>query len=198
MILIGSCEKAISDAQKVAALKDVTVTYDSITYELVLPAGAGTGASFVDLILNDSSTYANPANYGVNFAIVATADNTNPGERDAKFDGLVIDMVMDTLESEPIHMVSDGFEVKAGVTETTSLDASINLETHRKSGLYIFQQVVDGEDLVVTLHPYLLYEIGTLSGDIPLPTVTKHIPTTASDETKAFLSGLLTSGLFDE
>lgn len=191
-------ENPITDAQKLAALRHVSLTYDGIGYELNLPEGAGSGQSFASLLLEDSSTYADPANYSINLAVEAVADNTDPGEEDAKFDGLRMDLVMDDLESEPIEVESEGFEVGAGQTQAIDMGTTINMETHRNSCLYIFQQVADGEDILVTIHPYFLYKIGSLEGEIPLPAVQKSIPTTASEDTKLFLGQLLESGIFNE
>lgn len=199
-ILNSGCDQdnPLTDAQKLAALRHVKLHYNGMTYDISLPPGAGSGQSFAELMLADSSTYTNPANYSITIIVNATADNTDSAAEDAKFDGLGIDVVMDTLESEPIEMMSGAFEVDKGDSIPVTMDATINLETHRKTGLYIFQQTVDGNDLETTLYPYLLYNIGTLEGEIPLPAMHKNIPTEASAETKEFLGQLLASGIFDE
>lgn len=200
VMLAGACieDNPLTDAQKLAAMRYVKISYEGMSYEISLPSGAGSGQSFAELMIADASTYTNPANYSITISVDASADNTDPGKEDAKFDGLGVDVVMDTLDSEPIEMMSAGFEVDKGEIHPIDLSASINLETHRKSGLYIFQQTVDGNDLATTLHPYLLYDIGTLEGEIPLPAQQRDIPTAASQETKDFLSQLLASGIFEE
>ena len=188
----------LSDAQKIAALRKVTIVYDSMSYEIGLPPGALSGQSFADLLLNDSSTYADPANYSIAISLNITADNTDPEAEDAKFDGMDIDMVMDTIESNPIIMSTEGFEVMKGETYPVATSTTINLETHRQPGLYIFRQTVDGNDLATTTYPYLHYELGIQQGTINLPSIYKDIPTRASEETKEFLRQLLESGIFDE
>lgn len=199
-ILAVSCEteKVISDAQKYAALRNVTIIYDGMAYDIGLPPGPTGGQTLAELILTDSATYKNPANYSIGISLNVTVDNTNLGAEDAKFDGMGIDIVMDTLDSEPIQMVNDGFEVPKNETHPATLATTINLETHRKTGLYIFKQTVAGNDLSTTIYPYMEYDIGIYQGTLSLPPIHKDIPTQASAETKDFLRQLLKEGIFDE
>jgi hypothetical protein len=64
-------------------------------------------------------------------------------------------------------------------------------------GKYIFQQMVDGNDLATKIAPILKYQIGSLQGDLNLPQFNQNIPTRASSNTKNFLSGLLSSDLMN-
>jgi hypothetical protein len=191
-------EEAISDTEKTAALRKVTVTSDSGQAEIELPEGALSGRSFAELAADDPATFTNPANYAITFILNMTADNSKDGAEDAKFDGMTVDMVMDTITSSPVKTEADAFEVKKNTTHSFQATGAINLQTHRKVGLYIFRQTVDGSDLATTLSPILYYKIGSQEGSIDLPDLQKDIPTRASEETKAFLSGLLESGIFDE
>lgn len=186
----------LDDAQKIAALRKVTVTFDSTTYQFGLPQGALNGKTFDQLLDEDSATFANPANYKITILVNMTADNTKDGAQDAKFDGMTIDIIMDTMTSSPIHTVANAFEVKKNTTHPTEASGTINLATHRMPGLYIFRQTVDGDYLATTLSPSFNYTIGSQSGTIDLPDVQQNIPTRASSETKAFLKGLLDSGIF--
>jgi hypothetical protein len=186
---------ALTDAQQLAALRNVTVTCDSMTYAFGLPQGALGGKSFSQLLAEDSATYANPANYSITVILNMTADNTHSGAADAAFDGMKINVVMDTIVSTPIQTVADPFTVSKGTKKSVPAHGTINLATHRKAGLYIFRQTVAGADLATTLSPLLDYKIGSLAGSIPLPDIKQNIPTRASAETKAFLSGLLSSGV---
>jgi len=199
-LLLINCsdDNPLTDAQKIAALRKVTVVYDSMSYEISLPPGALSGQSLAELMVSDSSTFANPANYSIAIALNVTADNTDPEAEDAKFDGMNIDIVMDTIESNPITMSTEGFEVGKNETYPIQLETTINLETHREPGLYIFRQTVDGNDLATTTYPYLHYDLGIQQGTINLPSLYKEIPTRASDETKEFLRQVLESGMFDE
>lgn len=198
--LFNQCgvEKAVTDTQKTAALRKVTVTSDSVSFEIGLPPGALSGKSFTELAAEDPVTYENPANYSVTISQYMTADNKQDGAEDAKFDGVYIDMVMDTLASTPVRTEAEGFEIKKNTTHPFEVTGGINLQTHRRVCLYIFRQTVDGTDLMTTMSPVLRYKIGSETGTIDLPEIQKNIPTRASDETKAFLAGLLDSGVFEE
>ena len=200
LLILYQCEEAkdtLDDAAKVAALKDVDFSYDSLGYELDLPEGASSGKSFDDLMEEDSATYANPENYTISFAANMNADNTKDDARDAKFDGMELDIVMDTISSSPIRTKAVAFEIPKGETKDVTAKNEINLKTHRLPGKYIFQQIVAGDDLATTLSPTLLYDIGSKSGDFDLPDIPKDIPTRASADTKEFLRGLLESGVLD-
>ena len=202
IIGLNSCEEAttaISDTQKLAALRNVTVQFNGMEYEIGLPPGALSGTALADLLLGeDSSTYKNPENYSISIAANLTVDNTASDAEDAKFDGMEIDIVLDTIESNPINMYTPGFEVEKGKTYPVQMETTINLKTHKAAGLYIFRQTVDGNDLATTTYPYLHYTIGTQTGTIDIPSIYKEIPTRASEETKEFLSQLLDSGILED
>ena len=78
------------------------------------------------------------------------------------------------------------------------IQGAIDLETHRLAGLYIFRQMVDGNPLDTIIRTELRYKIGVEEGTISLHVLHQDIPTRASDEMKAFLGGLLESGIFDQ
>jgi hypothetical protein len=199
-IMALSCSKEtnpISDAQQLAALKNVEFTYDSMGYDLLLPAGALDGKTFAELLKLDSSTYANPANYGVSMSLNMNADNTGNNARDAKFDGMAANIVMNNITSAPIAMAAGPFTIDEGTEKSVHAEGDINLSTHKPTGLYIFQQIVDGADLATTFGIKVQYKVGLLNGEIPLPEINKNIPTRASQETKDFLKGLLDSGIFE-
>lgn len=191
-------EKTASDAQAVEALRDVDFSHDSTTINFIFPEGAFSGQSLDTLMDEAPEIYSDLANYTINFGIFMLADNTKEDARDAKFDGMKISLVFDTVVSNPVETHCDGFEVKKGETAQVECAGSINLETHRYSGIYIFEQTVAGEDVTTTMRPTLFYKIGSLEGEINLPEITVDIPTRASDETKAFLQELLDSDLLDE
>jgi hypothetical protein len=198
VIIRCGVEEAVTDTQKTAALRKVTVTCDSGQCELQLPEGALSGRSFTELMAEDPAAFTNPANYAVAFMLNMTADNTQENAEDAKFDGMTVDIVMDTILSTPVRTVADAFEVKKNTTHAFQTKGSIDLQTHRRAGLYIFRQTVDGNDLETILSPVLSYKIGSQAGTIDLPDVQQNIPTRASDGMKVFLSGLLESGIFDQ
>jgi hypothetical protein len=199
-IIFTSCkddDNVLTDAEQTAALKNVTFKYDSMQYILGFPEGALDGHTFAELMELDSSKYANPANYTIAFLLLMDADNTKSNSKDAKFDGMVADVIMDTIESTPVEMIAGPFEIMKNTKDTVIADGSINLATHRQTGLYIFRQVVDGNDLATTLAIKLNYKFGLFTGDIPLPEIHQDIPTRASEETKEFLRGLLESGVME-
>jgi len=200
VFVLSSCnevKETTDDAVKVAALKNVTIGYDQMEYTFDFPEEALGGKSFAELYMEDSATFANPANYGITIQTSMIADNTTENARDAKFDGMVLDIIMDTILAFPIRNEFDGFTVEKQEVLPISSSTTINLATHRLTGLYIFRQTVDGNDLATTFSPVLFYQIGMLEGDINVPDFQKDIPTRASDETKAFLRELLESGIME-
>jgi hypothetical protein len=191
-------ENPLTEAQKLAALRNVTVQYNELTYEIGLPPGALSGRPFEELMQEDPETYTNPENYSISIAANMLADNTREDAEDAKFDGMDLDIIMDTIETNPILMEARAFEVEKGKTEPVDMTTTINLSTHREPGLYIFRQTVDGNDLATTQTPFLHYDLGIQQGTIELPSLHEEIPTRASDETKEFLRQVLDSGIFEE
>ena len=127
-----------------------------------------------------------------------TADNTSSDAGDAKFDGMRTETVMDTITGQPLDLETPGFEVAAGATAQVSSSGTLNLQTHKKAGRYIFQQMADGVDLSITLVPFLLYDIAGQSGEIELPGTQQDVPTRASPQLRQFLGELLESGLLDD
>lgn len=205
LILLGgfllSCEKAtevVEDVQSLAALKNVEFSYDDLKANIRLPEGALTSdMSFQELLEEDSATYANPANYTMEISSYFIADNTKESAEDTKFDGMLMNLVMDTIYSNPIKAETEAFEIKKDQSKTIDIQANISLETHRLPGLYIFEQTVKGNDLDTKTLIELLYNIGGEEGSFNLPEMQKDIPTRASEEMKDFLSGLIDSGIFE-
>lgn len=203
ILLIGIsfsfCKKeteVIDSVSETAALRKVTVDLDSMSNDIGLPSGALTqGLSFAELLAADTATYANPANYSIAMILNLLIDNTKDGAKDAAFSGLDLNIIMDTINSTPINTSTGAFEVAENATLSLPVPTEINLATHRQVGLYMFRQIVDGADLATTITPLLKYNLGIQSGDIPLVSFQKDIPTRASDETKDFLAGLLDSGI---
>jgi hypothetical protein len=198
-ILFTNCTKnnPVTDVDQLAALRNVTFTYDSAEYQFSLPVGAFSGKSFAQLVKEDSATYSNPANYSINFSADYTASNKTSNARDAKFDGMVVNIVFDTINSSTVKAIANSFEVIKNTSVPVQVKSTLNLGTQRKAGIYIFRQVVAGNDIVTTQTPIINYKIGTLQGTITLPSFKENIPTRASAGTKAFLKGLLDSGMFN-
>ena len=196
-----SCEDAIDateDTLALTALRNVDFSYDSLSVNISFPEGAvESGKTFQELLDEYPEIYSDPANYTISLSTFFLADNTSNDARDAKFDGTNLNIVMDTIYSNPIQAISGPFDIKTGEIKTVDISGMINLETHRMPCLYMFRQTVDGNDLSTRLQLSLLYTIASESGSINLPEFHQIIPTRASDETKAFLSGLLDSGVFD-
>ena len=195
--IFSSCKKdTLTDTEKLAALKDVSFTYQSMNADLTLPAGALGGQTFDQLMTADSATFANPENYTVSFLVKMLASNTKENAQDAKFDGMTVDMIMDTLQNIPVSTTASGFDILKNTTQEVIAQGNIKLSTHKPVVLYIFKQMSNGQDLSTTLSTYLNYNIGSLNGELALPSFHQNIPTTASPEMKSFLSGLLNSGVF--
>ncbi|NTW31633.1 MAG: hypothetical protein HGB12_03250, partial [Bacteroidetes bacterium] len=181
-LFFSSCAKdTLNDAEKLAALKNVTFTYNNISFVITIPTGAlSSGKTFNELLTEDSAKYANPANYSIDFIVNMNADNTKKNAEDAKFDGMTVNVIMDTIVSYPVSTVVHSFEILKNTAQQVNAEGGINLKTHRLTGLYIFKQVVAGEDLAATLSTMLNYNFGGLSGVINLPDVHQQIPTSAS------------------
>lgn len=196
-LFITSCQKdTITDAEKLAALKDVNFTMKGVTFNVGLPANALNGQTFNELLTADSATFANPANYSINFLVKMLADNTKENANDAKFDGMLMKLIMDTLQGSPISTTASAFEILKNTTQEVLAQGTINLNTHKDAGLYIFQQIVDSQDLASTISTALNYNVGSLQGSFNLPSVQQQIPTVASAEMKSFLNGLIDSNVF--
>ncbi|MFT6814773.1 MAG: hypothetical protein ACJAZ3_000666 [Sphingobacteriales bacterium] len=200
LLVFQSCDNtadAISDAQKLSKLKEAIFTYDSTQITFTFPEGALNGEPFDSLIRKDSATYANPANYEVTIESYLNADNNSETSDDAKFDGMRMKIVLDTIASNPLELLADGFDLPKGASKQIKADGTMNLRTHKLPCLYIFQQTVDGFDIDATISPFVLYEIGTITGEIPIAESTVAIPTRADAATKNFLQGLLDSQVFE-
>lgn len=193
-----SCKKEVDDAQKVEALKNVTVTYDSVALNLSLPEGALTsGKTFAELRAENEALYSNLANYTIGVATYLKANNTKENAKDAAFQGLAVNLIMNELTNTPIQTSAGPVTILKNEISPVVVSGNINLLTHKLVGKYIFQQTVDGADLATKIAPILKYQIGALAGDLNLPVINKNLPTRASAETKNFLSGLLSSDLLN-
>lgn len=190
-----SCEKEVTDAQKVEALKNVTLSYDSIALNVGLPQGALSGQSFAQLRSQNEALYSNLANYTVGFSTHLKANNTKSGATDAEFQGMIVNLIMNNLTASPIQTSTGAVSIPKNEIKPVIASGSINLLTHKLVGKYIFQQMVAGNDLATTIAPILNYKIGSLEGGLNLPQVNQNIPTRASDDMKNFLGGLLESDL---
>lgn len=198
-LVLSNCKKAVEDIDQTAALKNVIITYDSMAYQLDLPAGISSGKSFQQLRTEDSLTYTNPENYSVTILANMHADNNKADARDAKFDGMTVNVVMSTHASSPIETVASPFTVLKNTSMPVVASDKINLKTHKPAMLYMFKQMVDGNDMATTLSTVLNYKIGTIAGSIAVvPELHKNIPTRANQQTKDFLKGLLDSGVFSQ
>ena len=197
ILFSSSCKKEVTDAQKVEALKNVTLSYDSVALNVNLPQGALSGQSFSELRAQNEALYSNLSNYTLGFATYMKASNTKTDATDAEFQGMTMNMIMNNLSSTPIQTSTGAVTILKNETRPIVTSGSINLLTHKLVGKYIFQQMVAGNDLATKIAPILNYQIGSLQGGLNLPEFNQNIPTRASDNTKNFLSGLLASELLN-
>lgn len=197
ILFSSSCKKEVTDAQKVEALKNVTLSYDSVALNVNLPQGALSGQSFSELRAQNEALYSNLSNYTLGFATYMKASNTKSDATDAEFQGMTMNMIMNNLSSTPIQTSTGAVTILKNETRPIVTSGSINLLTHKLVGKYIFQQMVAGNDLATKIAPILNYQIGSLQGGLNLPEFNQNIPTRASDNTKNFLSGLLASELLN-
>lgn len=197
ILFSSSCKKEVTDAQKVEALKNVTLSYDSVALNVNLPQGALSGQSFSELRAQNEALYSNLSNYTLGFATYMKASNTKTDATDAEFQGMTMNMIMNNLSSTPIQTSTGAVTILKNETRPIVTSGSINLLTHKLVGKYIFQQMVAGNDLATKVAPILNYQIGSLQGGLNLPEFNQNIPTRASDNTKNFLTGLLASELLN-
>lgn len=199
----SSCEEiedvknAIDDTQKTLALKNVNFSLDSLTTDITLPDNSWEGKTFRELYENNKAIYEDPSNYAIKLNSYFLADNTSDDAADAKFGGMVQNIVFNNIDETPFELETPSFEVEEDKKLTVNGQGTINLETHRLPGLYIFQQIVDGNPLDTKILNELFYQIGSSEGSFKLPEVQKNIPTRASEEMKKFLGDLLASGILD-
>lgn len=193
-----SCKKEVDDAQKVEALKNVTISYDSVALNLSLPEGSLTsGKTFAELRAENQNLFSNLTNYGIGFTTYLKANNTKENASDAAFQGLAVNLIMNNLTNTPIETSTGPVTILKNSSSPVAVSGNINLMTHKLVGKYIFQQMVVGDDLATRIAPILKYQIGSLVGNIKIPEINKNIPTRASAETTNFLSGLLSSDLLN-
>lgn len=192
-----SCDTA-DDIRGVTALRNVNFTFDSLSMHIILPENTLPGQSFADMYEQYPEIYGNPANYGIELSSHYLADNTSSNARDAKFDGMIQDLVFSDYDTWPLRLLTPAFEVSKDEIRVVKTEGMLNLETHKLPGKYIFQQTVDGNPVSTSILSELMYKLGTEEGSIALPQLQRDIPTRASDQMKEFLSGLLQSGLLDD
>ncbi|NJM15807.1 MAG: hypothetical protein HC896_10980 [Bacteroidales bacterium] len=143
----------VDDAPKTAALKKVNISYSGMGYGFSYPGDST--KTFAELLAIDSATYKDPANYAISFVVGTVADNTADGAQDAKFDGMDINIVFDTNMSQPVVTETEAFEVKAYATLEVESIGTINLATHKRTGKYIIEQSIAGEDLATPFNPHI-------------------------------------------
>jgi hypothetical protein len=201
LLAMNACEQvedAVDDVQKTAALRNVSFTYDSLSTDLMLPEASLSGKTFQELYENNKETYGNAANYSIKVTTHYTADNTKENAADAKFSGMIQDVVFNGIAEAPVRFDTPGFEITEKDILNISSNSEINLASHQSTAIYIFQQILSEEDLDTRISSTVNYDVGIEKGTIQVPEVQKDIPTKASEETKAFLKGLLDSGMFNE
>ena len=191
--LVEDAKEGATDTQKIVALRGVTLRYVSLSVNLKLPGEPPWTKSFSDLRKTDPTTFNNLSNYTISLALQMTADNSNKDAQDAKFDGIDINLLLDTLDHQPVALISPAFDLPKGEKVAVSSSGTINLATHKQVGKYIFQQMADGADLDTRLIPTLKYKISQLEGSFTIDTLSQKVPT----EKTLFLKDVLNSGLLD-
>jgi len=187
------------DANQLTALKNVDFTFSSISYSIAgLPTGDDLNSSFAELLAANPEKYSNPAAYTISFSLNMQADNTSSDSEDAKFDGMNVDMLINDISEAPVELTTGVLTIPKAISTPFTAGGSLNLQTHKQPGKYIFQQIVDGNPISTEITPEVLYKFGPLEGSLELLSWEQLIPTSASPETKAFLSNLLSSGLLDD
>lgn len=194
---IEDVKNTVDDTQKILALKDVKFSLDSMSTDISFPESSWEGKSFDEVYQNNKAAYEDLSNYTIRLNSYYLADNSSPDAADAKFGGMAQSIVFNNIDQNPLQLETSEFEINKDEILTVNSDGQINLETHRLAGLYIFQQIVDGNPLDTKILNELFYQIGSAEGSFELPEVQQDIPTRASAEMKKFLADLLASGILD-
>ena len=194
----SSCQKELSDVQKLAALRNVSMSFDSLGLKLNLPDGALSGQSFSELLEGDYDKYSNLANYGLDFVTYMKADNRKESAKDAAFHGMILNTIFGEFDDSPLQIISPAFDVGKDEIKEVVATGNINLLTHKYVGKYIFERFAGSEDLSAKLSPILNYKIGDTEGGINLPQIQRNIRTSASENAKNFLTGLLESDILND
>jgi hypothetical protein len=166
--------------------------------DVSFPENSWEGKTFDEVYQNNKAAYEDLSNYTIRINTFYLADNTSSEAADAKFGGMAQSIVFNNIDEMPLQLQTSAFEIEKDETRTVNGEGQINLETHRLPGLYIFQQIVDGNPLDTKILNELFYQIGSAEGSFNLPEVRQDIPTRASVEMKDFLRGFLESGILDE
>jgi hypothetical protein len=198
ILSFNSCKQEKEDVLSLAALKNVSLSYDSLRLNVGLPQGALSGQSFQELRTQNEALFSDLSNYTVGFTTFLKADNRKENAKNATFQGLVLNTIMDTLNNSPFQILTGPFQVAKDEVKPVIAEGNINLLTHKYLGKYIFKQMVDGDYLATKLAPTLNYKIGEEQGGLNLPQINQNVPTRASDEMKNFLGGLLSSDLMND
>ncbi len=205
LLLLGcsakdSIDASLSDAQKIANLRKVALSFDSISPNLILPFQLSElgkdvdSASFRNLI-NSKKEYKKRSKYGMEYIMHMTADNSN-GSDAAKFDGMQVRMNLEKENSEEITTTTGGFEVAGEKTEAVETKDTLNLAEHKAAVTYILKQVTGGKDLHTISDVALNYEIGPKKGNIDaLENVKADIPTAIPEEQQKKLFGAIAANL---
>ncbi|WP_036163535.1 hypothetical protein, partial [Marinilabilia salmonicolor] len=159
--------------------------------------GSLSGKTFQELYENNQAVFSNASNYSVKVKAHYTANNTQENASDAKFSGMVQNIVLNNITEAPVQLETPAFEVPKDEILNLSSGSDIGLDTHRLTVLYIFNQILADEDLNAEISSKLNYEFGAETGSFSLGKTQKNIPIKVSDDTKVFISGLMESGLFD-
>lgn len=188
----------ISDTQKLTALKNVSVGYDSAAITPSFPFSLTNPPSIADIHGADSAKYRDLSQYSFTLGLYLAADNKKSGAKDAAIQGLECKETFDTINSQPVTLTSGPKDLPAGERTPIPLAASFTLASHRIAGKYIITQMVAGDSLKIKTQPILLYKFGSLEGALnDLPSITNYVPTRLSNESKTFLKGLLDAGVFE-
>ncbi len=204
LAILAACIKdnpvseGVEDANQLQALKNVDFIFEDVSFEVAgIPTGSDLTVPFDTLLEQNPDKYSEPSSYTITFSLNMIADNTSSDAEDAKFDGINVNMEFNNITNAPLTLSRGTLAIPKGEEVPFTASGSLNLETHKEPRKYIFQQMVDGEDIASEIFPEILYKFGKLEGSLVLPSWEQAIPTRASPETKAFLSDLLASGLLD-
>ncbi|MDD2345442.1 MAG: hypothetical protein PHY85_04780 [Bacteroidales bacterium] len=197
-IVFNSCKEETEDVLSLAALKNVSLSYDSLQLNVALPQGSLGGQTFEELRNENEALFSDLSNYKIGLTTFMKADNTKEDAKNATFQGMIMNTIMDTLNNSPFQIIGGAFDVAKDEIKPFIAEGNINLLTHKYVGKYIFKRMVDGDNLATTLAPILNYKIGDQVGGLSLPQINKDIPTRASDEMKDFLNGFISSDLMNE
>lgn len=194
----GACtpeKNPMGDLNEKANLRNVSLAFTAINISAQFPEGWETMEDSASLVI--AERFRDASQYGFNLTLTIKATNGEDGQ--AQFDGMDVNTIPDTMQAEPVALRAEPFTVAGNSTLDVHASQTINLATHRVTGMYLLQRMASSDNYQFQHYPTLYAKIGTLeqSWDTP-PFASPPVPPVASPEARRFAQLVLSLGLLQE